>query len=147
MKSILNSYQTIGIDTMVFIYLLEDHPIFAEISANIFECVESGKVSGITSVITLLEIAVKPKRDKNKSASDDYRRFISNFPNLEIIDVNDEICEIASTLRADYNLKTPDAIQIATSIEMGASVFITNDKMLNIVDDIEILLLTNIINK
>ena len=38
-----------------------------------------------------------------------------------------DIAENAAKLRADYNLRTPDAIQMATAIYAGASFFLTND--------------------
>ncbi|WP_225896572.1 type II toxin-antitoxin system VapC family toxin [Amazonocrinis nigriterrae] len=40
------------------------------------------------------------------------------------------IAETAAQLRADSNLRTPDAIQIATAIRAGASFFVTNDARL-----------------
>lgn len=44
-------------------------------------------------------------------------------------------------LRVNYNLKTPDAIHLATAIEHKADVFITNDKQLKKVKEIAILYL------
>ena len=47
--------------------------------------------------------------------------------NLSIIDVDYKIADIASRLRANYNIKTPDAIILATGISMNVNYFITND--------------------
>lgn len=47
--------------------------------------------------------------------------------NLSIIDVDYKIADIASRLRANYNIKTPDAIILATGISMNVDYFITND--------------------
>ena len=47
--------------------------------------------------------------------------------NLSIIDVDYKIADIASRLRANYNIKTPDAIILATGIAMNVDYFITND--------------------
>jgi len=41
-----------------------------------------------------------------------------------------EIAEIAAQLRALHTYKTPDALQLATAIHMGAQFFITNDRTL-----------------
>jgi len=95
--------------------------------------------------MTLLEIMVKPKKEKNLAAAEEYQIIISNFPNLEIVDVNHEISDIASTLRATYNIKTPDAIQIATCINKGGTAFFTNDVALKKVKDIEIITLKDIL--
>lgn len=47
--------------------------------------------------------------------------------NLSIIDVDYKIADIASRLRANYNIKTPDAIILVTGISMNVDYFITND--------------------
>ena len=55
------------------------------------------------------------------------------FAGVEIVmpDVNAAIIELATELRARYNLKTPDAIHYATAVEVAASVFLTGDRTLS----------------
>ena len=48
-------------------------------------------------------------------------------------------------LRVKYDLKTPDAIQIASSMFSGATAFITNDLKFEKIKDIEIIILDNIL--
>ncbi|MBM4135735.1 MAG: type II toxin-antitoxin system VapC family toxin [Nitrospira sp.] len=134
----------IGIDTMIFIYHLEDHPDYALSTEKIFEAVERGKYNAVTSVITLLEILVKPKRDGNLTAVKDYKDLLLTFPHLTVIDLNVKISDIASDLRAKYNIKTPDAVQIATTIFAGSKSFITNDESLKKVNEVRFLLLDEI---
>ena len=55
--------------------------------------------------------------------------------------INENIADIASSLRANYNINTPDAIQIATSLEAKADTFITNNASLKKISEIKILLL------
>ena len=48
-----------------------------------------------------------------------------------MIDFNREVAVISARVRADYpHIKTPDAIQLATAINQGASRFYTADKKL-----------------
>jgi len=133
--------QIIGIDTMVFIYHLEDHPDFATITERLFDAVEKGKFHAITSLITLLEILVKPKKEGLTKVVSDYRDLLLTFQNLKFIPVDLRVTDLASTLRAKYSIRTPDAIQIATAIAEGAAAFITNDDQLKKVNEIEIVLL------
>lgn len=147
MIPITKEHRIIGIDTMVFIYLLEDNPIFAEICGKILEEIEFGNVKGITSVITLLEIMVKPKKEDKLAIANDYQIIISNFPNLDVVDVDKEISNISSTLRANYNIKTPDAIQIATCISRGGTAFFTNDSILKKVKEVEVVILKDILEE
>jgi len=136
----------IGIDSMLFIYLFENNPDFSDICASILRGIEKGEQEGITSTITLLEILVKPKMDGNQAAINDYKDILTNFPNLKITDVNSEIADIASTLRARYSIKTPDSIQVATSIKEECSLFITNDFALKKIEEIEVVTLKDILS-
>jgi predicted nucleic acid-binding protein len=89
----------------------------------------------------LLEILVKPKREGLTKVVADYRDLLLTFPNLRFFPVGLQVSDLASTLRAKYSIRTPDAIQIATAITERASVFITNDEQLKKVEEIKIVLL------
>jgi hypothetical protein len=73
---------------MVFIYHLEDHPKYAQVTETIFESWEAGRTSGVSSIITLLEILVKPKREGNLEAARDYREMLTTFPNLHLVNLD-----------------------------------------------------------
>lgn len=135
----------IGIDTMIFIYHFEDHPQYSHITERIFDAIEHGKYKAVTSVITLIEILVKAKRDGNLTAAKDYKDLLLTFPNLKIFDLDLKISDVASDLRARYAIKTPDAIQIATAVCGGSKSFITNDESLKKVEEVRVLLLDEIV--
>jgi predicted nucleic acid-binding protein len=62
-----------------------------------------------------------------------------------ILQVDSNIAEIAAQLRANYNLRTPDAIQMATAINAGASFFLTNDARLRSLPALTVLVLNQLI--
>ncbi len=41
--------RTIALDTMVFIYHFEAHPLFSPVTTKIFEQIETGKTKAVTS--------------------------------------------------------------------------------------------------
>lgn len=79
------------------------------------------------SIISFLEILVKPKKDSNIFIENKYKLMLTNYPNLSIVDMEYNIADIASRLRANYKIKTPDAIIVATGIAMNVDYIITND--------------------
>ena len=123
----------IGIDTMVFIYHLEDNLKFSNITEKLFDNIE-------------LEILVKTRMEKNFQITSDYRDLLLTSPNLKFSQVDLQVSDIASTLKAKYKIKTPDAIQIATATSEKAKVFITNDEQLKKINDIDIILLSELEN-
>jgi predicted nucleic acid-binding protein len=56
-----------------------------------------------------------------------------------------EIAAIAADIRAKHNLRTPDAIQMATAIYAGAQYFLTNDERLPQLPNLRRLLLDDYI--
>jgi len=135
----------IGLDTMVFIYHFEENQIYSPLTFSIFENLEKGDFNGVTSVLTLLEILVKPKRENNSILTERYKILFETFPNLQVKILDENIADIASSLRANYNINTPDAIKIATSLEAQADIFITNDTSLKKVTEIKVLLLSEML--
>ena len=137
----LRRHRIVGADTMIFIYHLQDHPRYVSATQAILEAWEGGSHQGITSVLSLAEVLVKPLRDGNKEAADEYRRLLTTFPNLRLVEVSRGIAELAAKLRAAHGLPMPDMIQLATALTTGATGFISNDSGFRRVKDLEILLL------
>jgi len=135
----------IGLDTMVFIYHFEENQIYSPLTFSIFESLEKGNFNAITSILTLLEILVKPKRENNSIITERYKILLETFPNLQVKTLDENIADVASILRANYNINTPDAIQVATSLDAQADIFITNDISLKKVKEIKVLLLSEML--
>lgn len=133
--------QIIGLDTPVFIYLLEEHPRYLKRVEHILHEVQQGKTQAVFSCIGLIEILTGPKKQGRYDLAAHYRDILAHFPHLAVKGIDGPIVEIASDLRARYGIATPDAIHIATAMESGASQFVTNDKYLVRVKEIPIKLL------
>lgn len=144
-RSFLEKHRVYVVDTMVFIYHFEDHKRYAETTQRLLEALENGTNQGLTSIVTLLEILVKPKREENWDAVRDYRDLLMTFPNLTMVPVDEACAQKASDLRAHYGLRTPDAIQIASALLGGATAYVTNDDQLKQVTELEVILLEELL--
>ncbi|MEO6830652.1 MAG: PIN domain-containing protein [Chitinophagaceae bacterium] len=138
------SSKKVFLDTAPLIYFIEGHSSFQAILAALFQLNDSGSFSFLSSSITLLEVLVKPLREGQTKIADQYRNILTAAPGIELADITPEIAEKAAQLRAKYNLKTPDAIQVATSIVLGADYFLTNDIGLKVVADTNVLTLAEL---
>jgi predicted nucleic acid-binding protein len=81
----------------------------------------------VSSELVRLETRLLPIRQQNTLSLQSFNRF---FTLCEIIDLNRAVFERATTLRAEQNLKTPDALHLAAAIEAKCDEFWTNDKHL-----------------
>ncbi len=115
----------VGLDTAPLIYFIEEHTSYLGALKEFFETVDKGEVSVVTSTITLTEVLVHPLRSQNVDLAAEYREILLNS-NITTLDISSEIAEYGALLRSQYNLRTPDALQIATAIKSGAGLPISS---------------------
>ena len=144
-ESIFTKITSLGIDTAPFIYFVERHSVYLPIIRDIFRRIDQGFMRGCASVITLTEVLVQPKRCGATALEKEYRDLLVRSRNFELIPIDAEIAEQAAELRSRYNLRTPDALQIAASISAGCEAFLTNDKQLKRVDEVAVLVLDDFV--
>lgn len=137
--------QIVGLDTAPLIYFIEQNTAYLELVRTFFQAMNRGEFQVVTSTLTLTEVLVQPLRVGNTALANEYRNIILDQENLTVLPISTEIAEIAAQLRANRNFRTPDAIQIATSLQAGATYFLTNDARLTDVPNLEILILNNLL--
>lgn len=141
----LRRHRVLAADTMIFIYHLQEHPRYVPATQVILDSWEAGSHQGVTSVISLAEVLVKPLRGGNNVAAEDYRRLLTTFPNLRLCDVSRSIAEAAARLQAVHGQPMPDMIQVATAIIAGATGFVSNEPAFKRIKDLEILILDDVV--
>ncbi len=137
------AFKTVGLDANIFIYAYQEHPQFLSIVRPIFERLDTDpSFRAVTSVITLIEVTSHPIRLNRQDLVRTYTTALLNSPSVTTYPLDVPIAQKAAELRARFNLRTPDAIQIATAIVTKAEAFITNDERLKKVREILILIVT-----
>ena len=127
LQETINAHHLLLVDTPVFSYHLSDHPRYAPLTAVILEAIESGKVAGLTSAITLAEILTLPAQAGDPQAMQDYELFLTSFPNLQLAPLDVPLARETALVRTATGLRTPDAVQVAAARRYGADAIITND--------------------
>lgn len=113
----------IYLDSCIVIYLVEEHPDYApRLEEKISQL---NDVTFLLSHLTELECLVIPIRNKNKLLLDKFQSF---FKNLRVSPLERPHFHRAANLRAKFvGLKTPDALHLATALNLGCNEFWTND--------------------
>lgn len=137
--------KTIALDTAPLIYFIEQNSTYLESVRAFFAEMSRGEFRVVTSTLTLTEVLVHPLRAGNIELAREYRDIILDQPHLTTFPVSAAIAERAAQLRASHNLRTPDAIQIATAIQEGATAFLTNDARLPAIADLRMLILNDLL--
>ncbi len=128
------------VDTAPFIYFFEEHPEYFSFMKKFFDEIYLKDTQVITSIITFIEISTVPARQGNHGLVAKYRDFFTNSENIGLFPVDLAIAEQAVSLRANYGLKTPDAIQLGTALVCGADYLVTHDRQWRKFSDIPVLM-------
>lgn len=81
----------------------------------------------VTSRLSRLECRAKPLREGDEIA---LAKLDAQFSQVRILEVSAAVLERATLLRARHGFRAPDAIHLASAIDAGAEVFITDDVQL-----------------
>ena len=132
------------LDTAPFIYFLEKSNLYFEQIRNFFIRCKNNKIFLITSTVTIEEYCVYPLSQNNNQAVSDFNTFLSGM-NIEVVPVDKTIGLKAAEFRAKYKgFKALDAIHLATAIQSGCTIFVTNDKQLRQSQEISVLTMENL---
>lgn len=123
----VSAKQNLMLDTNAVIYFLDCTPPFADLLMPLFELIENGRIKACLSVITESELLVKPYREKNAAAIETINFFLNEFPNLKTIPVSREISRQAAKIRADFDIRLPDAIILASALNNECDMIVGND--------------------
>jgi predicted nucleic acid-binding protein len=132
--------KAVYLDTALLIYYLEENPTYSNFLNLLFKKNEAGDFIFYTSVITLTEVLTLPVKLGKLELAKQYEFFLTSTQTLKLIRVNETIARLAAQLRADYAIRMPDAIHLATAIEIKADWFLTNDIALKKIKELNVTL-------
>jgi predicted nucleic acid-binding protein len=136
----------IALDTAPIIYYLEANPEFGPSIRPVLDAVIQGEIQAVVSSLIVTELLVHTLRENNTELLARYEELLESTPSLSVFDLTTTIAKTAAVLRAAYNLKTPDAIHLATALEVGVEAFITNDAALKRVLEVKVLTVQDLNN-
>jgi predicted nucleic acid-binding protein len=115
------------VDTSVAIAYLTGTEPTSRVATQLFDVfVSTGRNLASLSMVTVGEILVHPFR-RGPAAVATAEGFLRHFAEIRLVDVSYDIAKEAARIRATTNLRTPDALIIATAVVSEADVLVTND--------------------
>jgi len=120
------------LDTCIVIYWIEAPAPFHTRLMERLRALRKEAPDAVFAVsrLSFLECMVKPFRDKDQALADEYRAFFE-AGQLTVVELTAAVVERAAVLRANHGLRTPDALQVSSALELADDVlFLTNDRRL-----------------
>lgn len=124
----IKSSETIALDTNIFIYASGKTGKIAERATALLEKIKEESPRVFVSVIVIEEFFVKIYKERLENETPILFDFVTAGGLITIVDVNRDIALRAAKIRAEYNVKAPDALHLATALHVGATTFITADR-------------------
>lgn len=141
----LRGCEDVVLDTMLFIYLLEDHPEYGGICEQLFDAAAEGVFTGVVTPVTAAEVLVKPLQLGRQDIADTYRLTLRDLPNIRPVTMSCDTGFLAGALRAKHAVPLPDAIQAAFALSSPSRVLLTNDKQLRKIADLRVIVLSDLL--
>ena len=125
----------IFVDSAPIIYYLEGHPVLGPRFKNLFDRAEAGAYQLVISTVSLAEVLTGPLRQGNEQLADDYRQALTRPPIWRVADLTVAIAHRAARIRCRTRLRLPDAVQVATALEMSCVALVSPDRDFRALDE------------
>jgi predicted nucleic acid-binding protein len=142
--SALAGHRLVALDTSIWIYHFEGSGAYGQAADSVLEAIARGHIAAVASELVLLELLVAPLKKGAPDVADEIEMALLHFPHLELAPVTRAVLVRAAEIRARYGLRTPDAIMVATAVESGATLAVTNDDAWKKLREIDVLLLRDL---
>jgi len=73
----------------------------------------------------LAEVLAGPSKAKQIALAKRYEKALNHY---QVVPLSASIASMAAQLRAQYRLKFPDAVQLASALDIGAAALVTHDR-------------------
>lgn len=141
----LPAFGSVYVDANTIVYRVEAVQPYVEVTRPLWDALDRGTQPVVTSELSLLEVLVKPIRERNALLQQLFEGTLYGTPGLSCAPITRQVLETAADLRASINIKTPDAIHAATALVSGCTQFVTNDPVFRRVPNLNAVILSDLI--
>ena len=132
------------VDTAIVIYTVENHPSYWQLLQPLWSKLRNREVQIFSSELLIMETLTGPLRDNNQQLLQDYERFLFQS-GMVLVPISQNLLKEAAQLRATTNLRTPDAIHVATALDTESTLFLTNDRRIRQIPNLSVIVLQDVL--
>lgn len=119
----------IYLDTNIVIYLVENRPLERpKVAARFATAYSVGDTLAISD-LTRMECMVGPLKSGDAARLADYNTFFL-LPTVSVLSLTAAVFDRAARVRASLGFKAADSLHLASAVEQGCGLFLTNDAKL-----------------
>ena len=132
------------LDANLYIYLFEGVSAHRETMRELVAEIDRRDIAVIVSELMFAELLPRPLREGRRDVVERYFDLMQRTPRITLASVDRRVILRAVRLRADFGLRSMDALHLATALVHDCRTFLTNDRRLASVDDLRVLMLRDL---
>jgi predicted nucleic acid-binding protein len=117
------------VDTNIWIYHLEGQATLGQLALMRLAKIVATGGEVVVSDLVRLECRVGPLKARNTVLLEKYDGLFARS-DIFVQPLSARVCDLAASLRADFGVKTPDALNLASALDSGCQIFLTHDARL-----------------
>ncbi|MHB1439418.1 MAG: type II toxin-antitoxin system VapC family toxin [Cuniculiplasma sp.] len=115
------------VDTNVFLNVLNKETPYYKDSREVLLAIESGILEGIIPTLVISEVLTGFYIDKREKDASGFLSAILTNENFRVVPLCLDIAVSSAIIRANTRLKLPDAMVLATAVQLHADFLVSND--------------------
>ena len=132
------------LDANVYIYAFEGIDAYRRTMAELLAAIDEQDAVVVASELLFTELLPRPIREGRHDLVERYMELIQRAPRIRLAPVDRSVILRSVHLRADFGLRSMDALHLATALVHGCHSFVTNDRRVARVDRIRVLTLDDL---
>ena len=132
---------SVYIDTNIFVYYIEETPIFYEKARDVLDELIRRKTDIVSSELTRAECIYKPCRDNDSRLVTVYEGLFGSG-DVSVVKVDGVLINSGAKNGGRLGLKLIDAIHYMAALEYGCAYFITSDAQFRSGPEMEVILIS-----
>ena len=122
--------QRVYLDSNLYIYVFEGVETYRTRMVELLSVIDSRDIVVIASELLFTEILPRPVKEGRQDLVERYLDLVRNTPRIHLVSVDRPVILRSVHLRAEFGLRSIDALHLATALVHGCETFITNDRRL-----------------
>ena len=136
--------QRIYLDANLYIYIFEGVETHRTRMVELLAAIDCRDAVIIASELLFTELLPRPVKAGRQDLVERYLELIQNTPRIKLVPVDRSVILRSVHLRADFGLRSMDALHLATALVHDCDAFITNDRRLARVNLLRVLTLDDL---
>ncbi len=128
LETLFRGVKRLYLDANIFVYFVEANDEPGQAAAQAIQVCRASQIKIVTSGLTIAECLHRPYSQGQDNVANLYEELFMQSGSIELISPDTDVFFLAARIGAEFNMRVPDAVHVATALFYGCDAIFTNDK-------------------